>query len=228
MFDFCGDSSLVEHPVLPEGGGSIPTSPLHRLRKREWTVAGVDQAIAEDFVIRHHYARGTSNTATYLHALYPANWHWYHDCEGIAWWIPPTMHAARAWEPANPEGVLCLSRLAVAPEVPTNACSFLLAHSARKIDPRRWPTLVTYADSWRGHTGAIYLAAGWRYCGQTAPGAVYTINGRMTARKAGGRTRTHAEMLALGAVCHGRFSKARFCLRRLEAVAADKARRPVT
>lgn len=209
---YCADSSLVERPVQPAEGGSIPTSALQRLRKREWIVAGCDQQIAEEFVTGHHYARGTSNTATYLHALYPARWHWYRELQGVAWWIPPTMTAARAWEPDNPEGVLCLSRLVIAPEVPANACSFLLAHSVRKIDRERWPVLVTYADSWRGHVGTIYRAAGWQYCGKTAPEAVYTINGRMTARKAGGQTRTHAEMLALGAVCHGRFSKARFRL----------------
>jgi hypothetical protein len=35
----------------------------------------------------------------------------------------------------------------------------------------------------------------------------------MTARKAGPKTRTHAEMIALGARFEGKFSKARFCLR---------------
>lgn len=209
----CGDSSLVELPVPPEGGGSIPTSPLQRLRKRDWIVAGVAQDIAYALVADYHYAKGASNTATYLHGLYPARWHWYSECVGVAWWIPPTMHAARAWAPDNPGGVLCLSRLVILPETPANACSFLLSHSARMIDRTRWPTLVTYADSWRGHTGAIYRAAGWDYCGETAAEPGYTINGRMTARKAGGRTRTHAEMLALGAVCHGKHRKARFCLR---------------
>jgi hypothetical protein len=46
------------------------------------------------------------------------------------------------------------------PDVPPNACSFLLSKSTRLIDTKRWHTLVTYADSWRGHTGAIYRAAG--------------------------------------------------------------------
>ena len=209
----CGDSTLVVHPVLPEGGGSIPTSPLQRLRKRDWTVAGCDQQMAERFVEVEHYAKGASNTATYLHGLYPSSWHWYAECVGVAWWIPPTRSAAEAWAGAAWEGVLALSRLAIAPEVPKNACSFLLSKSVRMIDRARWHTLVTYADSWRGHTGAIYLACGWEFCGYTKPEAVYTLNGRMTARKAGGKTRTHSEMLALGAVFEGRHSKARFCLR---------------
>lgn len=206
-----GASSMAELSGPPDDGGSIPTAPL-QLRKRDWTVAGCDQDIAERFIIDEHYAKGASNTATYLHGLYPARWHWYLECVGVAWWIPPTKSAAQAWAGDRWEGVLCLSRLAIAPHVPPNACSFLLAHSVRKIDRTRWHTLVTYADEWRGHAGTIYKAAGWQFCGYTKPEATYTINGRMTARKAGGNTRTHADMLALGAEFVGRFRKSRWRL----------------
>lgn len=208
----CGDSSLVERPVLPGGGGSIPTSPL-QLRKSDWTVAGVDQDVAYRLVETEHYSKGASNTATYLHGLYPADWHWYSQCVGVAWWIPPTRSAAEAWAGEAWQGVLALSRLAIEPDVPRNACSYLLSKSARLIDRQRWHTLVTYADSWRGHTGAIYRACGWEYAGETAPEAVYTLNGRMLARKAGGTTRTHRQMLSLGCVFEGRHAKSRFVLR---------------
>lgn len=208
----CGESAVVARPIRSEGGGATPTSPL-QLRKKDWKVADCDIGVAYRLVEAEHYARGASNTKTYLHGLYPAGWHWYTQCVGVAWWIPPTRRAAEKWAGAHWAGVLALSRLAIKPEVPSNACSFLLSKSVRLIDRKHWHTLVTYADAWRGHTGAIYRAAGWEYCGETAPEAVYTIDGRMTARKAGGYTRTHAEMLALGAICHGRFPKARFRLR---------------
>lgn len=207
-----GESTVAVRPTQSEGGGSIPTSPL-QLNKSQWVVAGCDQAVALRFIEMEHYAKGASNTATYLHGLYPSSWHWYAQCKGIAWWIPPTRSAAEAWAGDLWEGVLSLSRLAIAPDVPKNGCSFLLSKSVRLIDRQRWHTLVTYADTWRGHTGAIYRACGWEYCGETKPEAVYTIDGRMVARKAGPRTRTHAEMLALGATFHGRFSKHRYCLR---------------
>lgn len=210
----CGDSTTAVQRVLPDDGGSIPTSPLQRLRKREWTVSGVDMDTAFRLIERNHYARGASNTATHLHGLYPSEWMWYAQCVGVAWWIPPTRSAAEAWAGDRWEGVLSLSRLAIEPDVPPNACSFLLSKSVRMIDRDRWHTLVTYADGWRGHTGAIYRAAGWEYCGETSPEPTYVLRGRMTARKAGQRTRTHAEMIAMGAELVGRFRKARFCLRR--------------
>jgi hypothetical protein len=80
----------------------------------------------------------------------------------------------------------------------------------RLIDRERWPCLVTYADQWRGHVGTIYKATNWDYVGETKPQAVYTLDGRMVARKAGPTTRTKAEMLALGCVLAGRFSKHKY------------------
>jgi hypothetical protein len=184
------------------------------LQKREWEVSGVDMDTAYQLVRENHYARGASNTATFLHGLYPAGWHWHNQCVGVAWWLPPTKSAAQAWAGDDWEGVLALSRLVIEPGVPKNACSFLLSKSVRMIDPARWHTLVTYADDWRGHTGAIYLAAGWKHCGKTKSERTYTIRGVMTARKAGPRTRTHDEMLALGAQLEGNHWKHRFCLKR--------------
>jgi hypothetical protein len=103
-----------------------------------------------------------------------------------------------------------LTRLVIVPEVPKNACTFLLAGSMRLIDRERWPCLVTYADEAQGHTGTIYRACNWEYKGTTAPEPVFYKNGRMIARKAGPHTRTRAEMEALGAVMTGKSVKYRF------------------
>lgn len=181
-----------------------------RLRRADWTVRPVDIAVARRMVEAHHYAAGASNTATYLHGLFREGEIFDEQCCGVAWWIPPTKAAAEATYPARWQGVLALSRLVVLPAVPRNACTFLLAGSRRLIDPALWPCLVTYADDWRGHTGAIYRADNWTYCGKTKPERTYVIDGRMTARKAGGNTRTHSEMLALGAELAGTFSKHKF------------------
>lgn len=173
----------------------------------------VDIDVAERMVQRNHYAAGAANTATYLHGLWPADSFWEQDCRGVAWWIPPTRGAGEALAGEEWEGVLALSRLCVEPGMPGNSATFLMARSTALVDRERWPWLVTYADSWRGHTGAIYRATGWEPAGTTKPEAVWTLNGRMVARKAGQRTRTKAEMEALGAVMVGRFSKERFIRR---------------
>ncbi len=188
---------------------SGPSDP--RLRKEEWTVRDVDIAVARRRVESEHYAAGASNTAVFIHGLFRAGDIFDEQCVGVAWWLPPTRAAAEATYPENWKGVLALSRLVICPEVPANACTFLLSRSRRLIPAETWPCLVTYADEWRGHTGAIYRADNWTYIGKTKPTRVYTIKGRMTARKAT-RTRTHAEMLALGAEVQGPFSKHKFVM----------------
>lgn len=185
-----------------------------RLIKAEWEVKPVAIDVARDLVRRHHYARGAANTRTYLHGLFKVGAFFDDECVGVAWWIPPTRSAAEATYPQNWRGVLALSRLVVAPDVPKNACSFLLSRSAKMIPVKDWPCLVTYADDWRGHTGRIYLASNWQYLGKTGAEETFTIEGVMTSRKAGGKTRTRADMLALGARSEGKHAKHKYVLLR--------------
>ena len=184
---------------------------MTRLRKGDWRVDPVSIAVARPLVEAHHYARGASNTATALHGLFRSD-DPEQSCLGAAWRIPPTRAAAHATYPEDWRKVLCLSRLVVHPDVPANACTFLLARSRRLIDPIRWPCLVTYADDWRGHSGAIYRGDNWTYVGKTRAERTYVKNGRMIARKAGPKTRTHAEMLGLGAELVGSFAKHKYMM----------------
>ena len=184
---------------------------LERLRKEDYYVSDIPLALAQEITRQYHYAHGGSNTAVYTHGLFRAGDLF--NCMGIAWWIPPTKAAALATYPANWQGVLSLSRLVILPDVPKNACTFLLSRSVKMIDRSAWPCLVTYADSWRGHTGTIYRAAGWEYAGETKPEPVYVKGGRMVARKAGPVTRTRAEMEALGCELAGCFPKHKFVLK---------------
>lgn len=185
-----------------------------RLRKEDWEVRPVSITTARGLVERFHYAKGASNTATYLHGLFKKSGEVQNECVAVAWWIPPTKSAAHATFPRDWKAVLALSRLVVSPGVPKNACTFLLSRSVKMIPTDKWPCLVTYADDWRGHTGTIYRASNWKYAGKTAAEETFTINGVMKARKAGGKTRTRSEMLALGARSEGKHAKHKFVLDR--------------
>lgn len=182
-----------------------------RLRRSEWVVDVVDLGHGIDLVERLHYAQGGSNTATFRHGLYRRET-WPFECVGFAQWIPPTRAAAEATFPEGKwQRVLALSRFVLDPSVPKNGASFLLSRSMRLVKRSgEWDCLVTYADEWQGHTGTIYRATGWEYVGLTKPERIYTLDGRMVARKAGPKTRTHAEMLAMGAECVGSFAKHKF------------------
>jgi len=183
----------------------------NRLKKKNWIVRPITLDVAQEIVREFHYAHGGSNTAVYTHGLFRKGASfWDNQCVGIAWWIPPTKSAALATYPQFWQGVLALSRLVVLPEVPKNACSFLLAQSMKLIDREKWPCLVTYADEWQGHEGTIYKASNWEYAGKTNPEPVFLKNGRMVSRKAGPKTRTRKQMESIGARCVGSFSKHKF------------------
>jgi len=181
------------------------------IRATDWEVGAVPFPDAKQLVRRLHYSHGTGNTAIYCHGLMPKDECFLRYLKGAALWMPPIKAAAinitEDWQ-----GVLCLSRLVVADDMPTNAASFLLGRSIRLIDRQRWPVLVTYADEWRGHKGTIYEATNWGFAGYTKPERRYVKAGRLVCRKAGPKTRTHQEMLDLGCQCIGAYRCKRFVL----------------
>jgi hypothetical protein len=74
----------------------------------------------------------------------------------------------------------------------------------------RFTSLVTYADEYMGHTGAIYRASNWDYVGRTGPYPRWeTADGRQVATKAT-VNRTKAKMEALGHRRVGSYYKHKF------------------
>lgn len=185
-----------------------------RLEAKDWTVQRIDHAPAREFIERWHYARGCSQTRVYTFGLH------HHALAdqlfGVTMWLPPTKNAAISVDREQWRQVLALSRMAVHPSVPKNACSFMLARSVRAIKrERRFVALVTYADESQGHEGGVYRAAGWTYAGRTKqamPRWVDPKTGRQVATQAT-RTRTPEQMAALGYVNTGSFHKHKFILR---------------
>lgn len=168
---------------------------VEHLRASDYIVGSIDQREAVAFIEAQHYAGGAPNTGVYRHGLFNGP-----DLQGVALWLPPTRRAAESVNRDNPRGVLALSRLCVAPEVPTNGASFLLGRSMRLIDRAKWPTLLTYADTREGHTGAIYKATNWTCLGEV-PGSdawEHKETGERRGRKRGKRNLSTIEMRALG------------------------------
>lgn len=184
---------------------------MAHLRASEWDVRPTSIAWARLLVRRHHYARGASNTAVYTHGLFRVG---SNVPTGVAWWLPPTKDCAIANFPGGDwRRVLSLSRLAIHPDVPTNGASFLIGRSIQLIrNAAAWDCLLTYADTWQNHTGAIYKATNWEYTGDTKPMPVWIDprTERLVARKAGPVTRSRAEMEALGYVLLGHYPRRRF------------------
>jgi hypothetical protein len=178
---------------------------------QNYRVETTELAECRHLVETYHYAKGGSNTATFRHGLIdPEDY-----IMGCAWWIPPTKSAALANYPEDWRAVLVLHRLVCHPEAPRNSASFLIARSIKLIKKDlRWAYLLTYADTWQGHTGAIYKATNWDYLGVTKPESHFIdADGRSVSRKAGPKTRTRNEMAQLGYKKIGPFVRHRYGLK---------------
>lgn len=129
-------------------------------------------------------------------------------------WLPPTRRAAEAVDRYRWKRVLSLTRMAVAPDVPRNACSFLLSRSIREMKrDGRFVSFVTYADKGEGHEGHVYIASGWQTYGasKATPRWRDPVTGNLVAQLST-RTRKIGDMIALGYVREGESVKRRFVL----------------
>lgn len=175
------------------GIGEMPT----HLRRGEWTTRPIEHREGVAAIEKWHYAQGAPNTSVSRTGLFRCG-----DplaLAGVAMWLPPTKNAGATVAGEDWRGVLSLTRLVVAPGVPTNGASFLLGAAMRDLDRDRWPWLLTYADTALGHTGAIYRATNWRYLGLTKAGDTWVgPDGEQRGRKRGGKNLTVVEMRGLG------------------------------
>lgn len=180
------------------------------LDKSKYVVKSISLQQARNLVEKNHYAKSATNTGVYTHGLFEIN-----NLQtpiGVAWWLPPTKNAAIATFPEGDwKAVLSLTRLAIIDSAPKNSASFLLSQSVKLIDADKWKCLVTYADTWRNHTGAIYKACNWEYLGITKPSPVFVNeNGLMMGRKRGAKNLTINELHELGFKKIGDFPKHKF------------------
>jgi hypothetical protein len=183
---------------------------MKHLSAKDYDVRSIPTKDGRAFIEQHHYSKGCSITAVYMHGLFSR----FDDTLlGVAHWLPPTKVAAESVNREQWKRVLSLSRLAVHPDVPTNGASFLMGRSIRLIkSERKWLSLVTYADDFMGHTGQIYKATNWQYVGHMKGSPRWEDqNGRQVARKST-VSRTNAQMIELGYNMVGTFGKHKFIM----------------
>lgn len=183
--------------------------PENGARSADYVIREYPLAPIAAFIRANHYARGCSHTAVMSVGMLRAG-----QLVGAALWLPPTRVCAETVDRSDWRRVLSLSRLAVVPGEPQNAASMLIGWCVRALRKGgKWSSLVTFADESQGHTGTIYRATGWTYVGRTKPVARWVTADGAQVSKLSTKTRTTAEMLALGHRVDGAFSKHKFTMR---------------
>lgn len=211
-------------------------TPAHR---EDYKVRPITHAEAQRLCELHHYAGGAGRVSQYDHGLFhgdemvgaavwmlPAGVHVgaavIEDLLRIAAEEEDLRTFARIEKtPDAGKRVLALSRLVVAPGEEQFAAGILLGRSLSLVEqmqklPGKSPpyaasAAVTYADSYRKHTGIVYKATNWKLAGESAPQSVWVdAQDRLVSRKLFNHTRTYAQMEALGYRMVGRFAKLRY------------------
>lgn len=180
--------------------------------KREWSIRSVTLTLAQRMVEQYHYAKHGSTWRVYTFGLFLKK---DPNCWGITWWIPAPKLSVDKYNPGGYKTTLILSRMVIHPLVPTNGASFLLSASVKKIASiGRYDTLMTYADTWRGHSGAVYRASNWHYEGMSEPTAIWLDSqGVLGSTYCQGRIQSKIEMERKGYQLHGRYPKHIFTMR---------------
>lgn len=162
-----------------------------------------------DLVQRHHYTRSGSKAAVFRFGLERIK---DNRVLGVALFMAQRKSTAKSMWHGDHKRVLCLSRLAIDPEVPRNGASFLLGRCIRYIQATGdYDCLITHADTREGHTGQIYRATNWEYMGLTPARPRWeNDSGKVASRKQGRRWRTPEEMNALGYRLVGNVVKHKF------------------
>ena len=158
--------------------------------RQDWPANGLTYDVKEipyraarDFVTRHHYAHGMSNSAQGCYGLFDRGW----LIGAIAFCVPVqervrqnifgAEHASRVTE---------LSRLVILDVTPPNAESYFISRALRMLHADRpdfWG-VVAYADPTAGHVGTIYQATCSRYWGLSRPVTTYMEpSGRLRHQK---------------------------------------------
>jgi hypothetical protein len=205
--------ATVTRATTPIAHAPIALLPLRTsFDKREWHVRPVSLPLAQRMVEQYHYAKHGSTWRVYTFGLFLRR---DPNCWGVTWWIPAPKLSVDKYNPGGYKTTLILSRMVIHPLVPTNGASFLLSASVKRIASiGRYDTLMTYADTWRGHSGAVYRASNWHYEGMSEPTAIWLDNrGVLGSTYCSGRIQTRTEMERKGYTLHGRYPKHIFTMR---------------
>lgn len=137
---------------------------------------------SSEFVYKTHYLGKSKFMALYSFGLFIDE-----NLVGVASYsIPQGNKTLESWFnlPSNNKSVLELSRLCVIPELNnSNATSYLLANSMKKLKKYNISAVITLADSKR-HVGSIYQICNFKYYGLTKEkNDFYSYNGDGSFKK---------------------------------------------
>jgi hypothetical protein len=122
-----------------------------------------------DWLLNKHYAKRIPSIS-YAFGLYEGD-----VLQGVCTFGTPSSSTLRSVM-SNEYEVIELNRLVSNGDIKKNALSYFVSHSLNKLNITA--TIVSYADTSKGHHGYIYQATNWIYTGLSAKRTEYILHGK--------------------------------------------------
>lgn len=145
----------------------------------DYKVERLDCETAKKYIIKNHYAHGCHNAPSPCYGLFDKDY-----LVGVLMFATPCSENVRAsvFGPEYKAWVIELHRLHILDGTPKNTESWFISRCLKKLkkDNPKIKAVISFADSTQGHTGIIYKATHFYFCGMTGRTTFYVDeNGRL-------------------------------------------------
>ena len=137
----------------------------------DWSVKGIDNATAQEIVVRNHYLHRKAPCSQAFGLFDETD-----TLRGVVMYGTPSSSALRAGIAGKEHAtnVLELTRLWIDDSTPKNSESYLIGNSIKHCDKE---IVVSFADTSQNHLGIVYQATNWIYTGLSAKRTDWSVEG---------------------------------------------------
>ena len=147
---------------------------------KDFTVEEVPRKSVKNFIEKHHYSHNVNGIQHLIcFGLFKEGSFGLPKMIGAMLYAIPSMpNTAKKYYPPDPSKCIELRRLVCIDDTPTNTESYFIGQTFKLLKKLTdYKVVVSFADGEYGHTGVIYKATNFEYCGKTAPGRTLIVDG---------------------------------------------------
>jgi hypothetical protein len=151
------------------------------MKVTDFTVELVQRNAVVGFIEKHHYSHNINGVQSYYHfGLYREGKFGLPEMIGAMLYAMPSMPStAKKYNPINPTKCFELRRLVCIDDTPKNTESYFIGQTFKWLKQNTdIEVIVSFADEEYGHSGIIYKATNFEYCGTTSPSKKLIVDGK--------------------------------------------------
>ena len=151
------------------------------MKVTDFTVELVQRNAVVGFIEKHHNSHNINGVQSYYHfGLFRDGKFGLPEMIGAMLYAMPSMPStAKKYNPINPTKCFELRRLVCIDDTPTNTESYFIGQTFKWLKQNTdIEVIVSFADEEYGHSGIIYKATNFEYCGTTSPSKKLIVDGK--------------------------------------------------